>query len=244
MRPRPRAAARGSRGADPGDDLVVDRAGRVGPVLRRRLAVSGPAEEHDLVTGPRRRTPGRGRRRTGPCTPGPRPCRRCPPTRTGPGAAGGPRDAVGVAHRHQAEHGVAVGDVLVAVADALPGAGALDQGEPRGHPHRLAQPEVGRGRRGRAPATARRRPGRGAPGRSGAEGLVSVAAELARCRTSGARRPARRSAAASTKRTCWARTVGCCGASAHAKCDQTPVTSMAPSACARGDRARPARASR
>ena len=69
-----------------------------------------------------------------------------------------------------------------------------------------------------------------------AEGLVSVAAELARWR-SGGRTPARSSSShASTKRSCWARTVGCCGASAQARCDQTPVTSTAPSAHAAATR--------
>ena len=59
--------------ADPGDDLIGDRAAGLGPVLGGRRAV---AHRCRTARPGRRRAasaPARGRRRTGPCTPAPRP---------------------------------------------------------------------------------------------------------------------------------------------------------------------------
>ena len=65
--------ARGTRAPTRVDDLVGDRAGRVRPVLRGRLAVPARAEQHHLVAG-RDRVVADVDARTGPCTPGRRPC--------------------------------------------------------------------------------------------------------------------------------------------------------------------------
>ena len=64
----------GHAGADPGDDLVGDGPGRLGPVLGGRLARArrGRRARPRRRLAPLRRR--RGRRRTGPCRPARRPC--------------------------------------------------------------------------------------------------------------------------------------------------------------------------
>ena len=116
-RPRRADVAAGEPAADPGDQLVVDGADGVGPLLRRRLA----ARRRGPTARPRRR---RGRRRprrrarTGPCRPGRRWSAALAAGQHRRAVAGRPRHAVGVADRHQRERGLPLGDVGVPVGDA------------------------------------------------------------------------------------------------------------------------------
>ena len=146
--------------ADPGDDLVGDGAGRVGPVLRGRLAVVAGAEQHHLVA----------RRdvvvaevehelvHADPAGDGPA----APGSEHRPDVAAGARDAVGVAERHQ-RRGWSPGRwCRVPVGHAAAGRHPLDQGT---GPRRASSPGAARTPRGRprrGPARARRRrcPGR------------------------------------------------------------------------------------
>ena len=219
---------------DAGDDLVGDGAGDVRPVLRRRAAVGARCRTARRGRRPARSRPARGRRRPGPC----RRARR----RRGSGrrrarvrrAASCVPDACrGIPSAYPS--GTTPSTVSRGVTywwayeTPVPAGHGLDVGElaPRASSRGPARSRPGR--RAAAPARARRPRCRGARGRSGSRGLVSVAAELARCRTSSRDpRPLGERPQGVGEHLGLRLTVGCSGSSANARCDHTPTTSTRP----------------
>ena len=213
--------------AEPGHDLVVDGADRLGPVVGGRLAVGAAAEQRR----PRRRRPPRRRRsraRTGPCRPGRRSSGAGRPSCTGPTLEACRGHPVGVPERHQ-RPGWSPGRWCRCGRTRRPaGRHPLGQHHPGARGHRRAQPEA----LARRPATGRRRRCPGGPGRSGCPGGSAWRPSWPGA-GNGGRTPARSATASPSRKTASCRSVvGWPGASAYTKWLHTPTTSTRPSACA------------
>ena len=155
-----------------------------------------------------------------------------PLTATGPRLGRVPRDPVAVTERDQRERRLVVGDVRVAVGDALPGMDPLDEGQP--WRAGVIAAVSGTGLR----AVAERRDAVDRRCRA-APSVNQLSARRARRRSSpgaGARARARRRRRARRPprtRAIWAATDGCAGSSEQARWDQTPVTRPGRAAWAR-----------
>ena len=155
--------SRRNPGADPGHDLVADRLGHAGELLRGDACLPGSPDQDDVVAGLHRDVAAIDDQLIHGHAPR-HPASLAPDHDVGPGRQE-VRVAVGVAHRHRRHVRVAIQPVPMSVRHAFPGGKSLGQRDRRAPREGRAEPEVAR--RPQAPAPARRSRSPSGPGRGG-----------------------------------------------------------------------------